>query len=340
VSAIDAGRAGWLARAGDAWQDFWFRAQPAYTLGAIRIAFGAITMAWALSLLPDLSDFFSSSGIVPRQPVSRFDWGIFGIWTDDRAVMIGWAVLMVAAIAMTLGWHSRVASLLVFVLILSFELRCPYVFNSGDNLLRIEALLLALAPSGAALSLDQARAEGSFWSAQDRARWPIRLMQVQFSLIYVATFVIRMTGEKWPEGTALSYAMRLQDMLIIPAPQWISTNALIMNVATWGTLVGELLIGILVWNQRCRPVVLVAGLILHGTILVTIAVGFFTPAMFLQYLAFVPPDTVRRYVLGAKESVGQRLGSLSGGPEGEVVSADDDVVERQDVRQPAERAAE
>lgn len=296
-------------------------------------------MAWAVSLLPDLDDFFSSTGVVPRQPISRYELGVFEIWTGDRAIMVGWAVLMVAAFAMTLGWHSRLASLTVFVLILSFEYRCPYIFNSGDGLLRIEALLLALAPSGAALSLDQKRTSGSFWSAQDRARWPIRLMQVQFSLIYIATFVTRMTGQKWPEGTALSYAMRLEDMLIAPVPTWITTNATIMNVATWGTLVGELLIGILVWNRRCRSVVLIAGLVLHGTILITIAVGFFTPAMFLLYLAFVPPDTVRRWVLRAKDVVAQRLSPRrfehDAGPE----RVEHDAV-HPEPRQPAELAAE
>jgi hypothetical protein len=296
-----------MARIVNGWNDFWFRPEPAYTLGAIRIAFGAIVMAWTVSLLPDLNDFFSSTGVVPHQPLSRYEWGVFGIWTSDDAVMVGWAVLLIAAFALTIGLHSRVAALLVFVLVMSFELRCPYIFNSGDNLVRVEALLLALAPCGAALSMDQRRSTGSFWSAQDRARWPIRLMQVQFTLIYVATFSIRMTGEKWPEGTALSYAMRLQDMLIVPAPQWIATNAVIMNVATWGTLVGELLIGILVWNRRCRRVVLIAGLVLHTIILVTIAVGFFTPAMFLLYLAFVPPDAVRRRIDGLRSVVSQRL---------------------------------
>jgi hypothetical protein len=278
----------------DAWRTFWFRPEPAYTLGLIRIAFGVIVMAWTVSLLPGLNDFFGSAGVVPRQLAVPYEWGVFEIWTDDRAVVIGWAALLVSAIALTVGWHSRIAALLVFVLIMSFEFRNPHIFNSGDTLLRIEALFLALSPCGAALSLDQRRRDGSFWSAQTRAPWPVRLMQIQLSLVYLATFQIRMTGEKWPEGTALSYALRLEDMLIIPVPQWISTNPLLMNAATWGTLVVELLIGILVWNRRCRAWALAVGVALHSIILVTLAVGFFTPAMFILYLAFVPPDAVQR----------------------------------------------
>ena len=278
----------------DKWRTFWFRPEPAYTLGAVRIAFGALATLWTLSLTPDLEALFSSDGVVARQPIRPFEWGVFEIWTDDRALIIGWTLLLVSAIALTVGWHSRLAAVVVCVLVMSFEFRNPYVFNAGDNLIRVEALILALSPCGAALSLDQRRTTGSFWSAQIRAPWAIRLMQVQLTLIYVATFQSRMTGEKWPDGTAMSYALRLEDMLIIPVPQWISTSALLMNVATWGTLLVELMIGILIWNRRCRPVVMVVGLILHSIILVTVAVGFFSPAMFLLYLAFVSPETIRR----------------------------------------------
>ena len=98
--------------------------------------------------------------------------------------------------------------------------------------------------------------------------------------------------------------------LIVKVPQWISTNALLMNVATWGTLLLELAIGILVWNRRCRPIVLAAGLVLHSAILVSVAVGFFTPAMFVLYLAFVSSETIRRLPDRLKHVVGTHSESL------------------------------
>lgn len=299
--------AGALRGLADAWRAFWFRPEPAYPLGLIRIALGLVTVAWTFSLIGDLNAFFSVDGVLPRQPASSHELGVFEFWTDDRALMIGWALLLASAVAMTVGWHSRLAALIVFVLVISFEFRNPYIFNSGDNLIRIEALFLALSPCGAALSIDQRQRTGAFWSAETRAPWPLRLMQIQLSLIYLATFQIRMTGERWPEGTALSYALRLEDMLIIPAPQWISTHAALMNIATWGVLVLELLIGVLVWSRQCRPVVLAAGVVLHLVIMVTVAVGFFTPAMLVLYLAFLSPETVRRLPSSAKRIAAQRL---------------------------------
>jgi hypothetical protein len=280
-------------RAIDGWRAFWFYPQPAYTLGLVRIVFGVITIGWTLSLLLDLQSFFSSTGVLPREPENPFEFGLFEFWNDDRALLVAWTALLIAAVTLTMGWHSRLSALLVWTLVMSFEYRNPFIFNSGDSLLRIEALFLALAPCGAALSLDQRRRTGSFWSAQWRAPWPLRLMQIQLTIVYLSTFVARMGGEKWLEGTALSYALRLEDMLIIPIPQWISMNPLLINVASWGTMILEVLIGILIWSRPWRRWVVVAGVVLHCAIMVTIGVGFFTPAMFVLYLAFVAPESVR-----------------------------------------------
>ena len=192
----------------EAWRKFWFRQEPAYPLGLVRIAFGALAVGWTLSLLPSLYQLFGEKGVAPHQHYAPFRWSVFALWPSDLALMIGWIALLASAIALTVGWHSRLAAVIVFLLILSFDRRNPDVFNSGDVLVRVVALFLALSPCGAALSLDRRRATGSFWSAAIEARWPIRLMQVQLSLIYLSTVQIKLTGDSWPEGTAVSYALR------------------------------------------------------------------------------------------------------------------------------------
>jgi hypothetical protein len=284
---------GWASRALQSWRAFWFQPRPAFTLGLVRLAFGALTIGWTFSLLPALHQLFGPHGVEPQQTPRVYQWGVFAIWSGDFALTVGWTVLLVSAIALTIGWHSRLAALTVFVLILSFEHRNVWIFNSGDLAIRIEALFLALSPCGAALSLDQLRNTGKFYSAQVRPQWPLRLMQMQLSLIYLASAQAKMSGSAWPQGTAVSYALRLPDMLLLPVPRGVASDALAMNFATWTTLLVELSIGVLVWHRGLRPVVLAVGVVLHTLIMMTIAVGFFTLAMFVLYLAFVPPETVQ-----------------------------------------------
>jgi hypothetical protein len=216
------------------------------------------------------------------------------VWSSDNAILIGWTVLLAASVMLAVGWHSRIAALLVFVLVVSFERRSWFIFNAGDGLIRIEALLLMVSSCGAALSLDRRRRGKPFWSAEIQPRWALRLLQIQLSLIYLSSVLVKMLGDSWPQGTAVSYALRLEDMLILRAPQWISDDPLVTNVLTWATLALEFAIGILVWSRRLRWWVLGAGVVMHVSIMVSIGVGFFTPAMLVLYLAFVPPSRVHR----------------------------------------------
>jgi hypothetical protein len=250
---------------------------------------------------------FGDRSVVPRHPPSAYAWGLLEIAHDEKAVLGLWAMLLAASIALAVGWHSRLAALAVFVCFTSFNRADPFVFNSGDGLIRLESLFLLLAPSGAALSLDRRRTAGSFWSAQERAPWALRLMQVQLTLIYVFSVLNKLSGDTWREGTAVSYALRMTDIGIFAVPDWITANALLMNAATWSAMLTEIAIGVLVWNRVARPWVLAAGVLMHATIAITFAIAFFSFAMYVLYLAFVPPDTMQRFV----NSRGERLSRFS-----------------------------
>ena len=55
-----------------------------------------MVVLWTVSLVGDLDDFFSSYGVLPRQADGIYEWGLFEIWSDDRALIIGWALLLLA----------------------------------------------------------------------------------------------------------------------------------------------------------------------------------------------------------------------------------------------------
>lgn len=287
------------------WRTFWFSAQRAYPLGLIRIVFGVLVVIWTFTFLSDLHVLFGDQGLLPKQPSYPYHWGVFKVWSSDTALLTCWAVLLVAAIALTAGWHSRLAALVVFVLIVSFIGRNPFVWNSGDVIIRVLALFIAVSPCGAALSLDQRRREGSFWSAQVRPQWPIRLIQLQLALIYLSTAQAKMSGSTWLDGTAVSYVMRNEDYVLIAPPHRFTVDLLLVNAATWGTLAIEIALGLLVWNRRLRPWVLWAGVVMHLIIFINMAVGLFSPAILVMYLAWVPPDVIERI----PESIRRRFGT-------------------------------
>jgi Vitamin K-dependent gamma-carboxylase len=293
-----------VSRATKAWERFFFEPQPTSTLALVRIAVGLLSLGWGLSLLPDLFDFFSSDAVVPEQPAGQEAgvWGLLEIFPSDAALVTVYVALLVGSVALTLGLFARVAALVVFLALLAFARRGGIVFNSGDGLVRNLALFMVLAPAGASLSLDRLRhAKERFWEFPARAPWALRLIQIQVSVLYVSTVWQKARGVDWNEGTAVSYALRIEDLERFPMPSALTGSLPLSNVLTLGTLAVELSLGILVWNRVLRPYVLSLGVGMHLAIGYSIRVGFFTSGVLAAYLAFVSPETARKAILAVRD---------------------------------------
>lgn len=290
-----------------AWQRFWFEPKATSTLALVRVAFGLVVIGWTAALVPGLSVWFGADGIVTRQPTATYAgrhwvWGLLGAFPSQTAVIALLVMMIVGSVSLTVGYHTRLAALLVFVGVLSFERRNPFVFDSGDALIRITALYIALSPAGAALSVDRwRRARHRFWEMPLRTQWGLRLLQIQLSVIYLSTVWAKTRGTTWIGGTAVSYAMRIGDIARFHVPLAISDSAALSGLMTYGTLAIELAIAVLVWNRKARPWVLGLGVALHLGIDYSIRVGFFTFAMFVLYIAFIPPDTATRLITAVRD---------------------------------------
>jgi hypothetical protein len=290
----------------DAWEQFWFKPVETSTFALLRIAFAVVIVGWTLSLAPALYAFYSIDGILPAQPdyAGTAAWGLLGVFSGDVAVTILYFLLLIGGIALLLGFQTRVAAIVVFICLVSFGRRNPWVLNSGDLLLQALAFYLVLMPSGTSLSADRWLKRGqAFWEFPARAIWPLRLVQIQVSIIYIAAVWAKVRGDTWNDGTAVSFALRIEDIARFPVPGFITDSLVISNILTYGTLATELAIGILVWNRVLRPWVLLAGVGLHLGIDYSVRVGFFSYAILITYIAFLPPQTASALIVSVRDRV-------------------------------------
>jgi hypothetical protein len=285
----------------EGWNTFWFRPEPTSTIAVVRIVFGFVAILWTLSQLPTLLTFYGPTGVLPAAPpLGPGAWTLLAVSTSAPVVIGLWVVTLLGAVGVMIGFRTRLAAILVFVGVLSFERRDPYILNAGDLLLRTLAFYLVFSPAGEALSLDRwRRARERFWEFPLRAPWTLRLMQIQLSVIYFATLWGKLQGERWRDGTAVSYALRIDDIHRFATPGFLTDSVVLSEILTFGTLLLELALAILVWNRTLRPWVLALGVSLHVSIAFSIMVGFFTMLMLTLYLAFIPPETARRLILSA-----------------------------------------
>ena len=294
-------------RAVASWNRFWFEPVSSSTLGVVRIGFGIVTLLWALTLAPDLRAFYTSSGILPKQPTVAWTWGLLEHSSSMPLVLAVFTLLVVGAIGVVLGCWTRLSLLMVFVGLMSFQRRDPFVLNTGDWLLRILSFYLLLAPAGAALSVDRyVRNREDFWQSPLRSPWVVRLIQIQLSAVYLFSVWAKVQGTDWNNGTAVSYALRIGDFSRIHLPNAIASSALLSNLLTYGALATELSLAFLVWNRKARPYVLAAGVSMHLLIDSTMLVGFFSYEVFIAYLAFIPEDKMDAVLLWLRSRVTRR----------------------------------
>lgn len=304
-----------MRKALKAWDRFWFTAESTSTAAVVRIGGALVLLGWAATLGRDVLEFFGPEGILPRQPDYRRTglkgvWSVLGSAPSSTVVIAVYAAMVVGALCLLVGFHSRLSALVVFVALLSFSRRTPVVFNSGDALLRVFSFYLVLVPGGAALSVDRWRRVrkdgGQFWEPPVRAVWPLRLMQLQLSVAYLAAAFAKTGGATWREGTAVLYAVRVGFIRRLPVPGALTHSLLLSNVVSFSTLAIELSLGLLVWNRRLRARLLLLGVLFHLALDYAIRVGFFSYGMFVLYLAFIPPETLDHWMAAGRDRLARR----------------------------------
>lgn len=275
----------------NAWQSFWFTPVPTATLAVVRVAYGFVVVLWAASLAPDLNAFYSSSGLSGPGPRGA----------ARIAATAVYPLLVAGAVCLTLGFHARLAAAIVFLAVLWFQRRNPWVLNAGDRLLANLGLCVMLAPSGAALSVDRwRRHRDAFWESPSRAPWALRLVQIQVTVLYLSTVWDKLQGQTWTDGTAVSYALRIGQLVRLDVPDGLTDSIVLVNVLTWSTLAVELAVALFVWSGRLRPWVLGCGVLLHLCIELTMTVGFLGMATLVAYLAFLPAQTTEKTVMSLR----------------------------------------
>ena len=276
-------------------------------LALFRVVFGLVLLGSFLTLCPDFDPLFTENSPVRLEdsrllseyawiePVPSWRWNLFELspsstWAAALFILYGFSVL-----AMTLGWRTRLATLLVFLLTVSIHRREPIIWTGGDFLFQIFAFWLLFVPAGAALSVDawRRRQEGT---PQPLVRsWALLLLQAQLALVYFSTFLLKLQTVSWKSGTALFHAWQLPHY----ARPWGASLAAVPGLAlvsTYGALFFELAFPLLIWNRRFRPWLLLLGASLHLSIELTFRAGPFSSVMLAAYIPFLAPVTLRRWL--------------------------------------------
>lgn len=277
------------------WKRFWFAPISARPLGAFRIAYGGLAIFNLLLLTVDFDHWLTSLGLLrgeeALQVAGPLRPSILHWLRDPTSARVVWGLTMAAAVGLTVGWRTKLMSILFYIGMLSIHHRNILTASGADSLLMCMAFYLMLSPCGVAYSLDarrEARKRGFAPAEPLIVPWAQRLIQIQVSCVYMVTGILKANGGTWLDGTAMHYVLTNAQVGRFDL-SGLAAYPILVNILTYGGLAIELALAFLLWVKAARPWVIAAGLLLHFSILFVVNIPIFGELTAAGYLVFLTP---------------------------------------------------
>lgn len=303
------------------WNNFWFAPCSPVPMALFRIIFGIVlTEDMLVHMYPDFALFYSANSLIPIKDMISLYWrqdpyfdALLLLPPGDNYILAAFWVMVAAAFCMTIGLFTRFSSWIVFFLLMSFSSHFELNQNAGDNYLRIVAMCVALSNAGDAFSIDSLiKSLRSDWrkigfGAPLSAPWAQRLIQLQICIAYAHTWLCKMEGEHWEDGSAVYYAVRYDDIIRFPLPHFLD-QMWFYQIATWGTLFVEFILWNFIWWRKTRYIVILTGIALHLGIEYCMNLPMFEWIFMFTYLLFVYPEDFARFWSMVKAKIALKFG--------------------------------
>jgi len=266
---------------------------------ALRRGYALLLLINVLCWGPHLDRWFSDQGWLSADAARTiayvYGWSVFDLLPDSpHVVRIVWLILVAQSLAMLAGWRPRLQAIGCFVWLVSFQNRNPVIFDGEDTLFRLFGFLMIVMPTGCR-SLREATPPGREPLRVDG--WPVRLMQLEVTLVYFSAAWLKLLGSPWRDGTALYYVMHLDEYWgRFPLPAFLSTSLPVIRLLTWTTMVLEFAIPVLIWFEPTRRTALILVILFHLACDFAMHLFLFHWIMLLGWMSFAKPRDIEVFV--------------------------------------------
>src|SRR5829696_1512074 len=265
------------------------------SLAVFRVVLALLVLADLANRATDLYQHYTDAGVLPRTVLME---EVLSPWASSLNLMNGkpyfqallFGVAALAAVGMLAGYRTRLATFVVWALLLSLQLRNPLVNGAESPMLHMLLFWGMLLPLGAYWSVDRTR------SALPRPS-PHFLSLATFGLFMQIAFVYWFTaalksGPEWRvDHTALYYALSL-DEIATPIGHFLLQFPGLLQVLTVNTLaleaVGPFLLFFPFFTGPVRTGTALAFMSLHFGIWLTMDIGIFPWVSAFCMVCFFP----------------------------------------------------
>jgi hypothetical protein len=268
----------------------------ARALAALRVAVGALLLADLAIRATDLVAHYTDAGVLPRAALatqyptlSRLSLHALSGAAWVQAALFLAAV--VAAVALVVGYRTRLATAASLVLLVSLHLRNPLLLNAGDALLRRLLLWSLFLPLGRRWSLDALRGDHPTSGSRSHSRVASvasAALLLQVVVIYAINAAFKLRGDLWLRGDAIQYVFSL-DHLTVRLGDLLAGYPALLEAFDWLWLAlvsASVLLVVLTGRARAAFAGLLAAM--HLGMALTMRLGVFPLVSVAALLPFLP----------------------------------------------------
>lgn len=224
---------------------------------------------------------------------------------------LAYLVVMALAVAVVLGWRTRLTTALLVLGIVSVVERNALIGDQGDNIARIGLLLMVFMNTAEHWSLDARRRRrhaglrlspvrrilrglpvAPRWLTNPLHNAALMALALQLFILYTASALYKVQGERWQDGTALYYPLSLHEYSVFPLLNRLLTHNDVMVVAaTYFAVFVQLFFAVGLLHHVTRRVALVGVILMHVGIAVLMGLPWFSLSMIAFDSIFVSSAT-------------------------------------------------
>ncbi len=272
------------------------------SLALFRICLGLILLCDLFVRAGDLGAFYTDAGVLPRASLTgefqRSDW-LYSFHLMSGGAFFQVLLFLVAAVAvgcMTVGYRTKTAAIVSFVLLCSLQNRNPFILQGGDALLRVMHFWALFLPLGRRWALDLRR-EGlpvGVCPSSPNLVVSVASAAILFQVAFMYWFTAGLKSDPiwWRDGLGVYYALNV-DQFTTPLGTWMLRHEWLhrlLSYATWWLEALGPLLAFVPWRTAWFRMATIAAFIffhLFG-INLTMELGLFQWTSSAIWLLFLP----------------------------------------------------
>jgi len=253
------------------------------TLALFRVALASLLIFYVFNRLPDIGAFYTDWGVLPRSYLIQFDsWSRISLYFVNgeywfAALLLG--ITLVCALALWLGYRTRLMVACLFVLMCSLINRNPIILIGGDGVLMCLLFWAMFLPLGARWSVDAAFSTVPPPAENQYCSYATAGMLVQVLAVYFFSAWLKDGPDWWPDGLAVYYTMELERYASPLGHQLLGQSPALMKGLSYYVYFLEWIGPVLAfspWFHRpLRFLVMICLMSLHVGFLLFMEIGYF-----------------------------------------------------------------